>query len=55
MILTALCLPGCGVQNAAKEVLKSVEELHSEPERDDKSPDIPYSDQIDTIIQNKNI
>lgn len=48
--LILVCLNGCGVQDTAK---KPADKLQSEPDIEEKTPDNPYSDQIDTIVQNK--
>lgn len=51
--LTVICLTGCGAHNETGEPVKPVDGLSSESDRGHKSPDIPYSDQIDTIVKNK--
>lgn len=51
---TAVCLSGCGDvrSDQAKDV---ADETSLKPGMQNQTPDIPYSDQIDTIVRNKEI
>lgn len=57
--LTAVCLTGCGavysdqVNDSADQVKNMVNQVSPKPGLQNQTPDIPYSDQIDTIMQNK--
>ena len=54
VVLAALCLSGCGVisSDPTKDV---AEQSLLKAGTQSRTPEIPYSDQIDTIIQNKEI
>lgn len=57
--LTAVCLTGCGavysdqVNDSADQAKNMVNQVSPKPGMQNQTPDIPYSDQIDIIMQNK--